>query len=324
MNTIEGRAWHVLSGAKGVGAKTLWKIADFLASRNQTASWLLQHCGEIDVVLEMKKAGIVIPGFKKNEYGELEKFANRQVTVLHPLHADFPPRLRALKDMSSLPAILYVRGNIAILNRPAVAIVGMRQAGEAALAAAAALAAEAAARDVTIVSGYAAGIDTAAHLAALRSKGTTAMVLPEGIHHFQTRPELLDHLTIDNILVISQFEPDAKWAAYMAMMRNKLVGALSEAMVVVVSGPRRDADGRMSGSFDAGMSALKMGIPVFVVSPHFFTDPPEGNRQLIARGCRAWDPAAGAAPIIETLRSHADQKSQPEQLSLFEKVTSDE
>ena len=46
----------------------------------------------------------------------------------------------------------------------------------------------------------------------------------------------------------------------------------------------------MSGSFDAGISALKMGIPVFVASPHFFTDPPEGNRQLIARGCRAWIP----------------------------------
>lgn len=323
MNTIEGRAWHVLSGAKGVGSKTLWRIADYLAGRKKTASWLLQNPIEFEIALRGSKANIVIPEFEDQKYVEVEKYAGRQVTVLHPLHADFPRRLRMLKDLISLPAILYVSGNVAILNRPGVAIVGKRQAGEAELAAAAALASELAGKGINITSGYAAGIDTAAHLAALRSNGTTSIVLAEGIHHFQTKPELQDYLTIDNILVVSQFEPDAKWAAYMAMTRNKLVGALSGALVVIVSGPERDANGRMSGTFDAGMAALKMEIPVFAVAPSFFIDPPLGNCQLIARGCRAWDPAAGAAPILTALNSYADKKP-PRQRRLFEKVTSDE
>jgi len=323
MNTLEGKAWRALAGAKGAGPRTLWRIADYLSSRKKTASWLLQNHGEIEAALGGGAKGIVIPDFVDQEYEEVEKSEGRQVTVLHPLHPDFPQWIRTLKDKISLPAILYVRGNVAILNRPGVAIVGRRQAGEAALAAADSLASELAAKGINITSGYAAGIDTAAHLATLRAGGTTSIVLSEGIHHFQTKPELKDYLTVDNILVISQFEPDARWSSYMAMTRNKLVCALSGAVVVIVSGPERDANGRNSGTFNAGMGALKLGIPVFVVSPSFFIDTPLGNRQLIANGCREWDPAAGAAPILAALNSAVDKKL-PRQLDLFEKVTADE
>ena len=212
-----------------------------------------------------------------------------------------------------------MRGNIAILSRPSVAIIGKRQAGEAALAAAASLADELVGKGINITSGYAAGIDTAAHLAAMRAGGTTSMILSQGINHFQIKAELNAYLTVDNVLVISQFEPDAKWAAYMAMTRNKLVVALSGAVVVIISGPERDANGRNSGTYNAGLSALKMGIPVFVVDPDFFSVPPEGNSQLIARGGRAWDPASGPAPILSALNYNAKQMPQPEQLNLFEK-----
>jgi hypothetical protein len=60
-----------------------------------------------------------------------------------------------------------------------------------------------------------------------------------------------------------------------------------------------------------------MGIPVFVVSPSFFVDSPPGNRQLIAKGCRVWDPASGAAPL---LAASTDKKLLPRQLNLFEKT----
>lgn len=317
MNTLEGRAWHALAGARGVGPKTLWQIAGYLASRKQTASWLLQNPDEFQAALRVSKAGVARADIADQEYEEVEKFAGRQVTILHPLHPDFPQQLKNLKDVIPLPALLYVRGNVGILNRPGVAIVGKRQAGEAALAATDSLASELAGKGINIVSGYAAGIDSAAHLAALRAGGTTSIVLAEGIDHFQTKPELKEHLTVDNILVISQFEPGAKWAPYQAMTRNKLVCALSGVVVVIASGPERDVNGTMSGSFDAGMSALKMSIPVFVVSPDFFADPPTGNRRLIAKGGHAWDPAAGAAPILEALDAAADKKF-PRQRDLFQ------
>ncbi len=314
MNTPEGKAWRALAAARGVGPMTLWLVADYLAGRRQTASWLLQNPGEFRAALKGSKPGTAMPDLAGREFEDEEKFDGRLVTVLHPLHPDFPQQVKDLRDIVPLPALLYVRGNIAILNRPGVAVVGQRQAGEAALAVAAALASDLAAAGINIVSGYAAGIDSAAHLAALRAGGTTSIVLPEGIDHFQTRPEMKQHLTVDNMLVVSQFEPRARWAPYMAMTRNKLVCALSGAVVVIASGPERDADGRCSGSFDAGMSGLKMGMPVFVVSPDFYAAPPAGNRRLIAKGGREWDPASGAAPIIAAL---SEKKSSPRQRDLF-------
>jgi len=316
MNTSEGKAWHALAGAKGVGSKTLWLIADYLANQKKTASWLLQNPDKIRDIVYGNKACIVMPDFVDQKYAEVAKSRERLITVLHPLHPDFPQQITKSKDTTPLPALLYVKGNVAILNRPGVAIVGRRQAGEAALAAADSLAQELAGKGINVTSGYAAGIDTKAHLAALRAGGTTAIVLAEGIYHFQTKPELKDHLTVVNTLVISQFEPDAKWAAYMAMARNKLVGALSGSVVVIVSGLERNASGSNSGTFNAAMAALKMSIPVFVVTPDFFAATPLGNQELIKKGCLEWDPAAGAAPIIAASRFSGDKKP-PKQFTLF-------
>lgn len=320
MNTREGRAWHTLAGARGVGPKTLWLIADYLASRNKTASWLLEHPGEIKTALSGSNSAGVLPDFKNNESEEMSKRESKALTVLHPFHPGFPQQLKNLKDILALPALLYVTGNTAILNRTAVALVGKRNASAEAKKVADSLAGELVAQGVNITSGYAAGIDSAAHLAALRAGGTTSIVLAEGIVHFRIKPELREFSREDNMLVISQFEPEAKWAAYMAMTRNKLVCALSGAVVVIVSDPENNANGRHSGTFNAGISALKMGIPVFAVSPNFFVDNPQGNRELIQKGCLELDPASGTVPILAALHSHADKKPLPSQLNLFEKI----
>jgi DNA protecting protein DprA len=315
MNTREGRAWRALAAAKGLGPKALWRIAAYLESKERAASWLVEHPEKMGEALGVSRAGFAIPDLVLHEHDRIGRFPGREVTLLHPLHPDFPQRLRALEENLPLPALLYVRGNIALLERPGAAIVGKRQPGEAALAAAAALAAGLVARGINIVSGYAPGIDSAAHGAALRAGGTTTAVLPEGLYHFQARPEMQDYLTVDNILVISQFDPDARWAAYQAMARNKLVAALSGALVVIVSGSERDASGRHSGTFDAAMSARRLGLPVFAVDPSFFPEPPPGNRDLIARGCMPWDPSSGAAPILEAIQ--AAEKNKSGQQNLF-------
>jgi len=328
MITPEGKAWCALAEAKGIGPKTLWSIADYLTSQQKTASWLLQQPDAMEITLNGRSTRIDTSGMTISEPQEIECLEENEVSVLHPLHPDFPQRVRDLKDKFPLPAVLYTRGNTAIFNKPGVAIIGARHAGELALNTADKLASELVSHQVNITSGYAKGIDIAAHFAALREGGTTIIVLSEGINQFRPKGELGEFFTQEKILVISQFEPDAHWATHFAMTRNKLVCALSRAVIVIVSGPERDVDGRLSGTFDAGVTALEMGIPVFVVAPSYFDDKPEGNSQLITKGCTEWNPLDGAAPIITAILSEnasesknfidKTEKPKTKQLELFD------
>ena len=316
MNTREGKAWLALAAIKGIGPKALWQLAEYLLTRQKPASWLLRNPEAIRDALRTSRANIVLPspGSLNREEGVQEE--KGKTTVLYPLHTGFPLRLKDLKDKLSLPAILYARGNLSILERPSASIVGRRNAGPAALSVADKLAAGLAAEGINVTSGYAAGVDSAAHLGALRRGGTTTLVLAEGLGRFHARSEFRGLLSDGNALVVSQFAPGAEWTAYQAMARNKLVAALSAVLVAVASGPERDPRGGKSGTFDAALSAQKFGLPVFVIIPSFFSSPPPGNQELIRKGGRVWDPAEGIDPILEAMKA-ATKKKVPEQKKLF-------
>ena len=85
------------------------------------------------------------------------------------------------------------------------------------------------------------------------------------------------------------------------MVRNKLVCALSKAVVVIESGPERDVHGKMSGTFNAAKTALDMNLPLFVLNPNCLDNPPEGNGALIALGGYSLDPVDGAKEIVRCI-----------------------
>ena len=316
MNTLEGKAWRAMATVKGIGSKALWQAADFLIYYEKPASWLLRNPEKVREALKGVRGNIIIPDPDLLEKGEGTVSAEQDVTVLHPLHLAFPRRIKDLKEKLLLPAILYASGNLALLERQSVSIIGRRDADREALSVAKKLASQLAAAGINVTSGYAAGIDSAAHIGALRNMGTTTLVLAEGLDHFKLKPEFKGLLNEDNALVISQFASDAGWAAFQAMARNKLVAALSNVLVVIVSGLERDAAGRRSGTFDAAISAFKLGLPVFVAVPSFFGDSPIGNQELIRKGGIAWDPGSGVAPILKVMKATA-MKKVPEQKRLF-------
>jgi predicted Rossmann fold nucleotide-binding protein DprA/Smf involved in DNA uptake len=110
------------------------------------------------------------------------------------------------------------------------------------------------------------------------------MILSYGANHISIKKELKDLDWEKNTLFVTQFLPFEKFSGQNAMIRNKLVAAMSQAVVVISSGPERDADGKASGTFDAGKSALKMNVPVFVLSPEVLNPAPQGNIDLIKLG----------------------------------------
>ena len=175
---------------------------------------------------------------------------------------------------------------------------------------------------INIVSGYAKGVDSEAHLGALAAEGTTTLVLPYGITQLRQKSAFRKFNWNQDVLAVSQFDPDAKWLARNAMARNKLVCGLSKAVVVIESGPERDTRGKMSGTFNTAKTALGMDLPLFVLNPNCLDNPPKGNADLIALGGHSLDPANGANEIVDRISGKMVEsapianQSAPEQLSL--------
>lgn len=192
-------------------------------------------------------------------------------------------------------AVVY-QGPIKLLKRARkVAIVGSRKASEWALKSAHLLAQELGRQGVLIISGYANGVDTKAHQGALEAKrGATVVVSPEGILRF--KPNKLGDIPDweKRTLILSQFAPDAPWNPRNAMMRNEIICKLADAVIVVEAGPEKDESGKMSGSFQAGKTALRLRVPLFVLVPETEQPPldidaplwkcPPGNEQLLKMG----------------------------------------
>jgi DNA processing protein len=216
-------------------------------------------------------------------YSNFEKLKSDGVTIIGLDDDRYPQSV--LKNMGdNAPPILYCKGYLPLLNQKGVSIVGARDVGDFEITITKSIAQKLAENGINVTSGYAKGVDTSAHLGALEAHGTTTMILSFGTNHITIKRELKDLNWEKNTLFVTQFAPYENFSGQNAMTRNKLVCAMSKAIVVIKSGPERDSSGKMSGTFDAGKSALKMGIPVFVLSPQVLNPTPQGNIDLIKLG----------------------------------------
>lgn len=201
--------------------------------------------------------------------------AAREVRALLCDDRDYPARLRRF---AGFPPAIFCQGQIELLSVRSVGICGSRRAGHDALQAATACGEEAVRRGRLVVSGYAKGVDTASHLAALRAGGATIAVLAEGINHFRLKQPFpqLPQDQLDRMLVVSQFPPDQPWNAGAATTRNKLIIGLSDVLVVVEAGEK-------SGTLRAGEAALQRGHPVWALT-FAGGERPVGNNILLQAG----------------------------------------
>ncbi|MFF8805015.1 DNA-processing protein DprA [Streptomyces omiyaensis] len=215
--------------------------------------------------------------------------------------AEYPEML--LQGEKSTAPILFCYGNPALLKAEGIGMCGARGASELGLKAAAECGEEVSSRRLSVISGYAKGVDTATHLAALRSGGNTVIVLAEGFDHFRVKRNYVDNFDMQRILVVSQFSPSQPWLAHAAMTRNKVIFGLSRALVVVEAGER-------GGTLAAGEGAIRMGRPVLVLN--FGEETPAGNRILLSKGGYPVDSREALGKILDKRpRQTASQLSLP-------------
>lgn len=201
----------------------------------------------------------------------------------------YPSALAALVDA---PAVLTLRGTVAALSLPAIAIVGARAATRSARTQARRLARELAARGFVIVSGLARGIDAEAHRGALEAGGTTVAVLACGLD--ETYPpehrELADEI-VERGAVVSEMPFGTKPRREYFPLRNRIISGLSLGVVVVEAR-------RRSGSLITVRHALDQGREVWVVPGASDGPFAEGSNRLLREGARA---IRSAHDVVEDL-----------------------
>lgn len=184
-----------------------------------------------------------------------------------------------LAYMRQAPPTFLYQGNVDLLTARSIGICGSRDVSSQGLSAAYACGEEVARCGLAVVSGYARGVDTEAHSAALDVGGSTVMVLAEGIARFKAKRWLTSRAYDPlKVVVVSQFPPNQTWSAGGAMSRNSVIIGLSLGLVVIEAG-------EAGGTLAAGMQALKERRPVIALE--FRHDIPPGNKILLDHGAIA-------------------------------------
>jgi len=231
---------------------------------------------------------------REDAEAELKAARARGIEFVGLGEPDYPQRLQAIDDA---PPLLAVRGKLAIVNQPLVAIVGSRNASAAGVKFAEKLARELGEAGFGIVSGLARGIDAAAHRASL-ANGTIAVLAGghERIYpneHIDLLENILEHGAAVSEMPLA-WEPRARDFP----RRNRLISGLSLGVVIVEAA-------RRSGSLITARLAGEQGREVFAVPGSPLDPRAEGTNGLLKQGATLVTEAADVIAVIEPILGRA-------------------
>jgi len=232
----------------------------------------VQDAERISLLLE-RSGGLAI---------QLDGLFSRGMWVVTRLDERYPARLReTLKHQA--PTLLFGAGEIELLRRPGVAVIGSRNIDEAGTAFARQIGGKAAAANLAVVSGGARGTDRLAMEGVLAADGVALGALADSLEATIRKADVREFLLDGRLALVTPYAPTAGFSVGAAMGRNKVIYGLAEFAVVVSS------DFQTGGTWAGAVEALKGGwCPMFTRDG---ATVPKGNRELLK---------LGAAPLPES------------------------
>jgi DNA processing protein len=230
----------------------------------------------------------------EREFAALTRLDGRLIAMIEP---DFPLPLAAIDDG---PPVIAVLGQAHLLARPAVAIVGARNASANGRLIAQRMAGEIAAAGYVIVSGLARGIDAAAHQAALGS-GTVAVVAGGADVVYPSENEALYKAIVAQGAVIAELALGTVPQARHFPRRNRLISGLALGVVVIEAALR-------SGSLITARFALEQGREVFAVPGSPLDPRSAGANDLIRQGATLVERGAEVVAALQAATPLADRR----------------
>jgi DNA processing protein len=226
----------------------------------------------------------------------------------------YPPRLKEIYDP---PVVLFVRGNVEVLSKPGLALVGTRHPTPYGLGMAERLSKDLAARGLVIISGMARGVDTASHRGAIAANGKTIAVFGTGIDviYPKENSRLAEQILALGGALISEFPMGAFPAPQNFPIRNRIISGMSAGVLVVEAA-------EYSGTRITARCALEQNRDVYAVPGNVTNKNSWGPNTLIKQGAKlvaTWEDVWEELPtdVQVVLNSVRDESSQPETASLF-------
>ena len=298
--------------AKGAGDSTLKRINRFIISDMSYS--LYDICNNIKLMCSIGIKQEVANNIYYNKENSLlleDKLYQNNIDMCWLGDDFYPDRLKKM-NMDEVPAILFFKGNYNLLKNKCVGFTGSRRVSDSGIRITDSSARQLSSEGITVISGYANGVDLTAHKAALQSGGSTVFVIVEGILKNRVKGEIRELLNDKNHLFVSQFLPNLTWLASNAMKRNHTIIGLSDAMILIESGLN-------GGTFNAGKLSLKNKKPLFVVEYGVSKTTAEGNDYFLEHGGVPLKGDKNGKPILKKIYSVLEQneiKDVYEQLSL--------
>jgi len=279
----------ILLNMAGIGSVKLDRLIEFFGSIEnilKAGQADLERLKDIGPNLALKISRIK---YKEGLKKERELIEKNRVAVLALYDDAYPENLKNIYDP---PIVLYIKGDVSREDKIAVSVVGSRRASLYGVDICYEISRKLAALGVTVVSGLARGIDSAAHRGALKSGGRTLAVLGNGLSLVYPRENIKLAEEIASLgALISEFPMEMPPMRQNFPIRNRIISGLSLGVVVVEAA-------QTSGALITANCALEQGREVFAVPGKAGTMTARGTHALIKEGARL---AESADDIIEEL-----------------------
>jgi len=306
-------SWLALALTPGLGPTRTKKLVEHFGSPDrvlQTSLTELEATG-----MQAVSAQSIATG-KSLELAQLEcaKAAECGAKILSLDDPAYPTRLREIYDP---PVVLFVRGNVELIAKPGIAMVGTRHPTPYGLGMAERLSKDLAAHGLVIISGMARGVDTASHRGAIAATGKTVAVFGTGIDvmYPKENTRLADQILALGGALISEFPMGTFAAPQNFPIRNRIISGMSAGVLVIEAA-------EYSGTRITARCALEQNRDVYAVPGNVTNKNSWGPNTLIKQGAKlvaTWEDVWEELPtdIQEELNSARDESSAPESASLF-------
>jgi DNA processing protein len=266
-----------LQHTAGLGVNKRKKLADFFGSA-YLAVQAAKQWTSAGLNINSASADYFLRGGWREQAGLCWKLIKKcPANLLLYTDAQYPPLLKEIHDA---PLLLFYFGELALLQNISVAVVGARKSTSEGVAVAVNIVRGLTHAGVTAISGLAAGIDRAVHLAGLEGIGSSIAVLGSGID--RPYPEAnrgLYELMRHQGLIISEFMPGTAPFSGNFPVRNRIISGLARAVLVVEASAR-------SGTLITARHATEQNRDVFAVPGPSLASTSAGCRELIRRGAK--------------------------------------